>query len=517
MEALFVPDDDDFTADEITRTAWVRGEINSYSQLKGKGIRIPGSSSTLPLRQQGDKSLLDRMTLVYSEYSLAMKTCGRAPVRRRGTNVDISQLLPIGWGELLPPRPPQYSNIRASKGPRPSARRAVPLKINSPITLQMETNLDLDLLNENVESSAVVTPSVSASQQYRVDREDALKILLKYMHCARFACRLKAAFDAVSAKQCVAATKLQKWCRKKSKEARVRAFFLNMRWPLLLIINMRAFRKRNAAKKLTSFLREYPKVSMGVRMQVAKLRLRRAQLCVKKFVAVCKARITALLMFWDKEETRFRGILQRRAKLEANKVKNDALKRLMEREKERKGHHNIHTLWAEQKQAVTMLLAHCDVVQSNFRKNFEHSSALLLQQGDFPVSVTPTEKQTVEVKRNELESLSRAERESLIVKYMKEKRRLHIEHMRLEKQKRAARKVTVVSTEQCKAFLSARTKAEISSALDDINKQFFVAENFSEEPKPPSFLFLCFTSKTLGLSWREIVQMAVKSDIQRKT
>ena len=507
MTALFVPDDDDLTADEPTRTAWVRGEIHSYSHWKG--IPVSGSCSTPHPRKQ-DKPLLDRMTLVYSEYSLAMKTFGRVPVKRRGIKVDFSQLLPPGWEEPLPPRPPRYSNIRASKGPRPTARIAVPkspitlqVKIDSPVTQQVETKLDLE---------------VSATQQYRVDRRDALKILFTYMYGTGYAGRLKSAFDAVIAKRCIAAKKICKWIRKKSNEARVRAFFHNMRWPLYFIVNIRAFRKRNAVKKLTSFFREWPRVSMAVKMQVAMLRLRRAQLCCKKFVSVCKARITALLMFWEKIEVRFRGVLQRTAKLEANRVKNDALKRLMEREKERKGHHNILTLWAEQKQAVTMLLAHCDVVQSTFRKNFEHSSALIheSQQGDFPVNVSPTaEKQTVEVKRKELESLSRAERESLIVKHMKEKRRLHIEHIRLAKQEQAARKVTAVSTEQCKAFLSARTKAEISSALDDINKQLFVAEYVSDEPNRA--LFLCFTDKTLGLSWREIVQMTVKSDIQRKS
>ena len=541
--------DDDGWADPETKSAWIRGE---WEQALGKAGGSP-THRALPSKAK-QETLVSQMTLVYSEFNAALERRGEAPGPggRRRVKVDVSELLPAGWAptreNMRPPQPPQW-RIRPSKArPTRVARslhvpkdRSVPTSRGAVVDqLAPETdNGDVKercvLLESGPGSSEAYDPSDSEdtvsmmqrANQYLLDRQEAVKILLSFAQGGRFALELSSRVRIEMTKRNKAAKAIQTWYVEKSGEARRRAFFKSFGWPLLFLVNLRAYRKRMHANRIINLLQGYSRVSMCVKFQIAKRRILSAQAKVKAFVVVCKARIAVLSRIFVKEETRIRGIIKRRDRREAIRLKEESLKRLMEREQQRKGHYNIHSVFAERKQAVTLLLAHCDIVQQNYRKNYEHSLALLAHEAPPPtVQAQSQEDQMKCPKRDEvkvkvkveLETIGEEEREEIIVRHMKMKRKQFIELKRLEQAEKA--RVVEISQEQCKAFLGASSRAETAFALASIDRTIF-ASNLKDGGVPVSNtkkpqLFLCLTDDRLGPSWRQIVEEAVRRDIASK-
>jgi hypothetical protein len=238
-------------------------------------------------------------------------------------------------------------------------------------------------------------------------------------------------------------------------------------------------------------------------------------------------------IFWEREEARVRKIVYARERRHAAKLKADALKRLLEREAQRKGHHNIHTLWAKQNQEVSLLLTHLDVVQQNYRKNYESSKRLYGDDASSSSSSsadtakkTPTEESV-----RQTDTIPILERESIIVRYMKDKRRKHVALLHEAKMEKKRVDVTL---QQCRDFIVAQDPAEFAAAAESIAATIFPEhvkktstktattsealvgdeEDWDVATAPAANVFLLFTDTRLGPSWKSIVELEVKRDIK---
>lgn len=533
---LFVQDDEWINASN--EPLWIRNEISSHKEP----IEVvqQHASSSKRAQKTTKENLVKQMTLVYSEYNAALTKSSAVSNKKTPSMIDISGLLPPGWTpkmDILTPQPPQWK-IRPSKSrpvrkvDRSKQQAANPMNQGDSTTeestlLTLQSNQDC---GNDGESHAPVTDLESsklATQRYNEAKNDAHKFLIQFISAAAYCKRLHSTFSAVFNRKVRASCAIQRWARGKLKEKSIRKFFRNMRWPLFIIVNIRVFRKNAAANKMLWFLREYARMATCIKLKQSMSKIRVAQEKIRGFVAICRARIRVLTIFWVKEEARVRKLLYQRDRKIALRLKYDAIKRMMDREKQQKGHYNIHTIWAQKKQAVQSLLSHCDIVQQNYRKNYE-SSREALRLNDSPpedknrTQNRPSDGTKGKQSRNEMESIAEDERESIIAKHIKAKRMLHVAILTREQIERKQPKV--ISEEVCRGLIQARTKAQTALALDAIDNVIFskysigsaAADEEQPEKAAPVNAFLCLTDARLGSSWKKIVEESVKRDIESR-
>jgi len=527
---LFVPDDD--WVGQSVRDDYLREEI------AGRQDKANESSYTSIDLPHHKKDLQKQMTLVYSQFSSAIEKSGRSVNKRRVTDVNVSELLPPGWtpstSANVPKKPqPPIWKVSRSKRPPPS-KRVVTSTAAAQALPQGQPPQETG--EEQVEEEKLqVLTAVDAEERYRAGKEAAMKFMIKFAQSSKYAFVLHRVYKVALAVKTKACVKIQRWQRAILTAFKRKVLLRNMRWPIRFIINTRLLRKRVHADRIASFLREYRRLAPSVKIRQAVDKIMKTQRTVRSFVAVCKARIKMISIFWEREEARVRKIVYARERRHAAKLKADALKRLLEREAQRKGHHNIHTLWAKQNQEVSLLLTHLDVVQQNYRKNYESSKRLY---GDDASSSSSSASSSADTAKNNGEESVRQtdtipilERESIIVRYMKDKRRKHVALLREAKMEKKRVDVTL---QQCRDFIVAQDPAEFAAAAESIVATIFPEhvkktstktattsealvgeeEDWDVATAPAANVFLLFTDTRLGPSWKSIVELEVKRDIK---
>jgi hypothetical protein len=534
---LFVPDDD--WVGQSARDEYLRDEIAGQQGLnESSRTRIPHCK----------KDLQTQMTLVYSQYSSAVEKSGRSLNKRRISDVNVAELLPPGWtpstSANVPKKPqPPIWKVSRSKRPPPS-KRVVTSTTAALVPPLGQTPQEMG--DEQMEEEKLhVLTAADAEERYRAGKEAAMKFMIKFAQSARYACALHKIYKVQLAVQNRACFKIQQWQRATLTAFKRKVFLQNMRWPVRFIVNTRLWRKNVHADRIASFLREYRRLAPCVKIRQAVDKIMKTQRTVRSFVAVCKARIKMISIFWEREEARVRKIVYANERRHAAKLKADALKRLLEREAQRKGHHNIHTLWAKQNQEVSLLLTHLDVVQQNYRKNYESSKRLY---GDDAPSSSSSPSSSADTAKNngmnaptgeepvrQTDTIPVLERESIIVRYMKDKRRKHVALLREAKMEKKRIDVTL---QQCRNFIVAQDPAELAAATESIAATIFPEhvkktktktksasaseaqasageeEDWDVSTAPAANVFLLFTDARLGPSWRSIVALEVKRDIK---
>jgi hypothetical protein len=123
-------------------------------------------------------------------------------------------------------------------------------------------------------------------------------------------------------------------------------------------------------------------------------------------------------------------------------------------------------------------------------------------------------------KKQETETITAHDRENIIVRTLKQKRRLFRELMLRENHEKS--KNVQVSNEQCRALLTARTNLETASALEAIDHTIFDRKNPSDsgdqitgQDMAKNF-FRCYTDERLGPTWKRVVEESVRFDMERK-
>ena len=578
----YVPDDEEapvdyeqFVAAEVAMAKKRLGVLAVASSHHGERVHRGKGQAT---------SLEDSMVSTYTHYHRESMKKPKAPGRREVV-IDVSALLPPGWTPQTPvsptitPRSPR-SKARGRSRPHPAAKHRQPISLQAGSISSAEESLyslhsqpsqhsqhsrlaqHSDALATAPAAAEALEAHSEAATRYLAEKKESFKLLMAFLSAALYVKTLRAQAHARFHIESSAATVVQRWYRHLADVFRIKNFFANMRWPLKIIVQVRCWRKRKAADKVLSMLRDLESSSKFVQIKKALGKIRHAQLVVKSFVQVCLARVEMLTRLWVREETRVRKLLLAQDRRREAALKRAAMKRNLEREASRKGHYNIHTIWAQRKEAVGLLVAHCDVVQQSYHKNAvagdrarTRASGWRRREQEQPQESRQNQQDQQAQQERQVEGgggeraegpstdhdngldvhpttdgaeaehdvdaeafVSPREREDAIRRTMMSRRRIHV---RLQERVAEKKKEHHVSEAQCRAFLLT-PRADDAAALEVIDNILLGAEAAHEEetPAPPltaqNDLFLCLTDPRLGPSWPKIIRDHVERDVRRK-
>jgi len=539
--------------------------------------RQPPPSSSERERQQRKEGLQRGMAAVYRNYT-GIQMLGRASTGTdqhggRAFKVRASDFLPTGYN----PRKDEGEGVSAPKPPRNKARRSAASARHTPggqaqtkqqpkqphpptgsrgggsrapvsASAQKEEQKGQEEAPETADAEAAEEEEEAEYSTFASATEKAAQLAairarcLRALLCMPVACsymlRTHQAYGSLHSRLHAAARRLQRFHRTVVQPALFRRYWRAARWPLAFTVGLRVRRKRRAALRIATMMREHPSVPIFKHLQSFRRRVAVSTAHVRSFLQVNAARREAAKRMWIRQEGAVRRHLALKEKQKMERLKAEQKARLLAQAsatRHGKGAGNTHAKWLQRQEGVQLLLARSDVVQGQFRASRLVSDRILSTAAeaeteawegeaaaagvDGEASDTGTVATTGTEAEAELELMDADERDHIIARLVSRKRHQHILNVVQDSQDRTQLR-GVVDAPGVRDFLKAQfapkpslrraSMVAMTSHMTDGLHRINQAGADCDLPRLQRG-FLMLTDRALGAPWARLVYESVQA------